>query len=42
MHGELPQELSVTALEVVGTGTGQADGNKAMVSYVSQFDDVKT
>lgn len=28
MHGELPQELSVAAIEVLGTGTGQAEGNK--------------
>lgn len=28
MHGELPQELSVTALEALGTGTGHAEGNK--------------
>lgn len=28
MHGELPQELSTVALEVLGTGTGQAEGNK--------------
>lgn len=28
MHGELPQELSVTALEVLGTGIGQAEENK--------------
>lgn len=26
MHGELPQELSVTAAEVLGTGTGHAGG----------------
>lgn len=29
MHGELPQELSVTAAEVLGTGTGHAGGGES-------------
>lgn len=41
MHGELPQELSVTTLEVLGTGTGHAEGNKYMISHVFKLDDVK-
>lgn len=36
MHGELPQELSVTALEVLGTGTGQAEGYKHWISSTLQ------
>lgn len=41
MHGELPQELSVTALEVLGTGTGHAEGNKYTIDHVFRLDDVK-
>lgn len=41
MHGELPQELSVTALEVLGTGTGHAKGNKYKINHVSKSVDVK-
>lgn len=41
MHGELPQELSVTTLEVLGTGTGHAEGNKYTISHVFKLDDVK-
>lgn len=32
MHGELPQELLVTALEALGTGTGHAEGSKYMIN----------
>lgn len=41
MHGELPQELSVTALEVLGTGTGHAKGNTYKINHVSKLVDVK-
>lgn len=41
MHGELPQELSDTALEVLGTGTGHAEGNKHTINHVFKLDDVK-
>lgn len=40
MQGELPQELSVTALEVLGTGTGHAEGHEHTVSCVFKLDDV--
>lgn len=42
MQGELPQELSVTALEVLGTGTGHAEGSKYTASQVRPVCPVKT
>lgn len=41
MHGELPQELSVTVLETLGTGTGHAEGNKYTLNHVFKLHDVK-
>lgn len=41
MHGELPQELSVTALEVLGTGIGQAEGINTRISCVFKLGDGK-
>lgn len=37
MHGELPQELSVTAAEVLGTGTGHAGGGKVHINMASDW-----
>jgi len=41
MHGELPQELSVTALEALGTGTGHAEGKKFILNHSFPLDDEK-
>lgn len=37
MHGELPQELSVTVLETLGTGTGHAEGNNTPLIRFSSW-----
>lgn len=41
MHGELPQEQSVTVLEALGTGTGHAEANKYMINHVIKLDNEK-